>query len=120
MATAKAEAISLVVEGTGTLRDGNGFYLVPSASDPDKFYVVEQHPTHLSCTCKDHYYRNRRCKHIQTVVEHKQRLQREQADATFAMLEQTTRELAETNRKSAAASERQSMTNRTRGFSLLK
>jgi SWIM zinc finger len=65
----------LSVVGTGVLANENGFYLVPSANDPTRYYVVEQHPTHLSCTCKDHFYRGRRCKHIAAVVAHKQRVQ---------------------------------------------
>ena len=47
----------LPVVGTGVLENGNGFYLVPSESDPTRYYMVEQHPAHLGCTCKDHFYR---------------------------------------------------------------
>jgi predicted nucleic acid-binding Zn finger protein len=86
-----AEPVAVV--GTGVLKNGNGFYLVPSESDPTRYYVVEQHPTHLNCTCKDHFYRGRRCKHIAAVVAHKTRLQYEQAQAQMAEMTRILRQV---------------------------
>ena|SRR5690242_6745181 len=121
----------LSVVGTGVLANENGSYLVPSASDPTRDYVVEQHPTHLSCTCKDHFYRGRRCKHIAAVVAHKQRVQLAVARQS---LEEVQCDLVEMNASATTVSRvpveygaksaprqhlPQSQLNRTRPFSFL-
>lgn len=67
----------LSVVGMGLLAtQAMPFYLVPSESDPTRYYAVVQHlvenrATHLSCACKDYVYRGHDCKHILAVVEYK-------------------------------------------------
>lgn len=75
------EPVELRVVGVGELENGHGFYLVPSESDPTRFYVVEQLPTRLECQCKDAFYRRRACKHIRAVEAHKQKIELAAAEA---------------------------------------
>lgn len=77
-------AVETRVIGAGELLNGHGCYLVPSSEDPTRCYIVEQWPTRLGCTCKDHFFRHRQCKHIRAVLEHKQRLQLAAAEADRA------------------------------------
>ncbi len=49
----------------------DGRLYVQSASDPKHYYRIEFNGTtqQLTCTCPDHYHRERVCKHIRRAVE---------------------------------------------------
>ena len=52
--------------GKAHLRDGQKFYAVPSRTQPNVRYLVDQH----ACTCPDHKYRGVDCAHILAVRLH--------------------------------------------------
>jgi predicted nucleic acid-binding Zn ribbon protein len=59
------------VTGTGFDLEGTPFYVVPSRSELSRSHILKQSPTRLACDCKDYFYRQRRCKHIAAVIEHR-------------------------------------------------
>ena len=52
--------------GKAHLRDGQKFYAVPSRTQPNVRYLVDQY----ACTCPDHKYRGVECAHILAVRLH--------------------------------------------------
>ena len=110
-----ATRAELRVTGTGFDLDGTPFYVVPSSSELSRSHIVKHLPTRLVCDCKDYFYRQRRCKHVAAVIEHRcgqrRALVRTLMNETMATLRRVNAELDAMDRRdksSIAASQKAS------------